>query len=1268
MKKKSYFFLTALLLATMPAWGQKFTYQKGDKVETDEGVFIVTGDNLISNPSFDEGTTGWKAGDGTVMADANWKVVESGGADGGAYLQAQGGAGSGSPKSLRTGWQIEPNKMYLFSCWQYRTTNSNNNSQYSFISLGTSETAGDTYAKLNFTLNKWVQTEIVFSSQSATWCVANFRWLDKGISFDCFTLAEVEMSDEIVTARLEEAISKGWEALDNTEEGDGKGQYTAEVRAELEDILSEAEDVLDDPADQQEVNEMVTIVNDAVTAYYDKVNPPFSTEKKYNIVHTSGYYLSSGGSGGTVKIVADDVTDETQIFTFCPTPANAAATGYNLKDGQGNFVYRSGSWDTKASPTQSLTEKNAIFQVVDLGTGLVQLKNMGSGSVLGTDGNSNGSTVYSNKNGTDGKNCWTLVEYVPADERDDRFNYEALLAKAQKEYDAINISMVGTRVFMYSPAAYNAYGAAIAASQQMDDYSDAYDYLEEAMATFAAEAVNQPDATTPFVITQSSGMAMAYDEAQTLVAMHTPDYGEAQQFLIVPTSTAGAFGLKNVSSGKYVAKSGSSAWDTTWADDCSATTAQWIISVYDDHYYTLQNAAGKGYMGSDATADGSALYCDKGASAVNSHWTINECSVAGMMDEIIAKAELLAATTPVGTDYTSVPQSAMDALQKAIEEAREARESLTTVEEAQDAVAELQSAIDTFNQSFNPLEAFESGAFYRIVHSGGCVLTYTASGNATITTFDPDAGPTSPQTMTLEAVAGQTDTYYIKSVASGRYLAASGDYNSVWQTSNASAATFVIEHLDGCYLGLRNTSKAYFGTDLGSNGSSVYSDKAANNSMAYWTIESIITWDYTAFDAAAAAADTFGKGMTEGWRAGEYFSQVVSDFLAAVSTLKSESKTAVSQEDLDYMTEQMEALVTEYAAKANATDQPEEWLATLAAACRAEAEGAKVGIEKGQYPQEAMQDFLNAIAAAEGATSDFAAAIEALDAARATFHASVNTVDRDALTNAINAANAALATAVAGNYDGQYPQEAIDAYQSALNEVITTRTDPHATQSDIDTATNRLKAAAATFASQKVVINFTTLNNLIKQATKTVSDNQKYLGSTAGCYTQDAFDELNDIIEEAKTYAGAKDRSQSEVDEMAATLQDAIDTFVASRLPFDTSALKTLLDTAYALLEQMGPYMSAEDIEELQYAITVGEDALTATEQSVIDRAVKILSRDCKLIDGIYSAIENAKMGQASDARFFSLDGREVTKVSRGFYIMQMDIDGASRTRKVFVK
>ena len=162
MKTKQLFLITLLsLFGLLGAKADSCVPNKGDKIETDNGVYVITGDNIIPNADFSDGLTGWKAGDNSDLAESNFQVVPDGGPDGGVCLKALGGAGSGSDKTLKTGWAIEVGKTYVFSVWAYRTKGGmSSNTQYSQVWLSNSETSADKeLGKISYKADEWVKTK-----------------------------------------------------------------------------------------------------------------------------------------------------------------------------------------------------------------------------------------------------------------------------------------------------------------------------------------------------------------------------------------------------------------------------------------------------------------------------------------------------------------------------------------------------------------------------------------------------------------------------------------------------------------------------------------------------------------------------------------------------------------------------------------------------------------------------------------------------------------------------------------------------------------------------------------------------------------------------------------------------------------------------------------------------------------------------------------------------------------------------------------------------
>lgn len=1222
-KKTCFILLFAMLgfLGLGNAYAQNVTPQKGDKITTDDGVYVVSGDNLISNPSFDDGFTGWKAGNGSDLLADNFEVVATGGADNGAYLHALGSAGSSTANSIKTGWAVQTGKMYLFSCWSYRTSDRiTSNTQYSRIYVGDTETATTTQiGTVNYIADTWAQTQIVFTAENL-YLVANLGWLNQS-SFDCFFLGEITLSDELVTEKLATEIAEAKELLSTTTEGTARGEYPTAVRSTLQAAIDAAQSVVDNATTQDEINEAFTVLETAIATYKSSAVPPFETGKQYCIVHNSGYYMSTGG--GTVKIVEADVADQTQVLEFVVAPEGAEATGYNIKDAQGNYIYRSDSWNTFSSSTTSLTAANAIFQIVDYGT-YIQVKNMGSGSVLGTDSGADQAIVYSNKNGSAANNCWTIIDYIPADQRDDKYNFEELLGKAQKTISGISESSIGTSLFMVSRSAYDAFSSAISTAEGMTDYASAIDYLQAAMDLFAANQQNKPEADKVYTITQqSSGNNIAYDATQTVVVSHTVSAETTQQFSFVAASTEGAYSFKNVSSSLYIAKNSSSGWNTTWNEDNTANESQWYISAVSSGVYTLQNVAGKGYLGSDATTDGAILYCDKSASAANSLWIIEEYSVTGALTKTIENAKELAANTTVGTAYYEVPQSAMDELNAAIGVAETALPTITTFEAGKTAADALQTAIETFNASFNPLNAFDTSLTYTITHYGGNLLTATESGNATIT-IQEEEGASNNQLVTLETAPNDTldNVYYLKSVGLNTYFARTGDYNTQWQANVDSAAVIQIVKLEGQYLGLKFIStNTYSGTDLATSGSSVYSDKSgAGNSMNYWLIESyaVVLLDRVAFNAAASKADSVASTMISGYKIGQYLAEDVAAFKQAISNARSNASKVMSQEALDAITVQLLADIDTYKAKV------------------------------------LTEDIIN----------------------------------RNLLEAAITKATTATNNAVAGDCDGQYPADAITAYKNALSDAQAVENNTEATQDEIDAATTALAQAAATFAAAVVKIDYTNLTKAIADAQQQISAAEAYKGEGAGKYPESAFTALQAVVDEAQQMKKDNNGNQAAVNVKTEQLLAAITVFSNARTPNDYATLQEYVDLATKLLADCDAALytyDQTDYDDMKSSLNTYSLLLSSTDQDEIDKAAKALRRDVLLFQSLITSTAihfidaNGKFSinnipQGANVSIFDNNGRLLSnspkeiKFEKGLYIVKITTGKETVIKKVIVK
>lgn len=1027
-KTKLFSLLCLLAFCSSPGKAQNYTPQIGDKITTEEGIFIVNGENLIANPQFDNGFDNWTSGNGTPLSEDNFTIVADGGPDGSACLKSLSSAGSGTAQSIKTGWELTVGKTYLFSCWAKRENMGN--SQYSRLYLSDSQNGtNQEIATLTYESNTWVQTKIIFTADRQ-YLVANFGWLGGPTSFDCFFLGEVEASSELFTDNFTATIESAKELLATTEEGTGRGQYSTEVRNALQSAIDEAEATLASASVQQEINDGNTALQAAINTYKENMNPPFIVGEMYTFTNQATndqLYLSTGG--GTVQLIENTESND-MVFTFEPTAEDAPAKGYYIKDLDGNYIYRSGSWDTKSSTTADLNNVNSIFQIVDYGT-FVQIKNMGSGSVLGPDATAPGSSVYSNKNGLSSIYCWTIEKYVPVDERDDQYYFEKALASAQSTYDAIDPALCGTGAFMISTDAYNAFGNALQEAQGMTDYAAARELIEKAVEDFEANKINPAVEGMDYRIIHSSELTLYHTEGSTQPALAATDDASRQDYVFEATDVPGTYYIKNLNTGSYLAKSTLSTWDTEWVETPEGDEAKWTIAIVGEKAYTIQNFAGKGYLGTDGTTDGAIVYCDKAASATNSHWNVSDGS-----DEI--------------------------------------------------------------------------------------------------------------------------------------------------------------------------------------------------------------TLDWTNFDNAMTQAQEFHEGMVEGYHVGEYYDSDIQGFAEVMNQAEIDARNAVAQEALDSIAGELLADIEEYKGKAHTESVADEFLEQLIEACQTEHDAAVVGIEKGNYTEEAKATFQAAIDEAKAA-SDFEAGIAALTAARETFRASAQTVDRAALKAEIEADEEKANAAVAGNFEGQYPAEAIETFKAAIATAQEGYDNAGATQEEIDAILQTLQTAAQEFANAVVVIDFDSLEDAIADAKKAIADAEAEKGEGPGKYPESAFTTLQGSIDAAQALVGSKEVDQQTVDNQTEELAEATLTFSDSRVPNDYSELETLLETAEKLYAEIADNMwiSAEDKATLAESIEKGKAAMETTDQDEIYKVCKILKRDIELftlITGITSVTEDG-ISQSIENGVLNLEG-----------------------------
>ncbi len=253
MKKKYFVTLSALTVCLM---SQSLMAQtKGEQFVYDGKTYQVVGENLINNPSFEDGFTSWtSANDFTsTLSDANFDLLTDGAQDGNFYLKGIINDGTNGVASIGTAWNIEAGKTYVYS-YYIKALGTNLGTGYVKSSL-TNKKGDETKVFATPVLTEsgvWTHYQVVFTnSEGYQYCQAKFRWLAGQWGFDNFVLAEVVqvVSKTILT----ELISKAEGYY-----GDGTGKNAAtlleainaakrvndKVDATIEDVEA-AEDALE---------------------------------------------------------------------------------------------------------------------------------------------------------------------------------------------------------------------------------------------------------------------------------------------------------------------------------------------------------------------------------------------------------------------------------------------------------------------------------------------------------------------------------------------------------------------------------------------------------------------------------------------------------------------------------------------------------------------------------------------------------------------------------------------------------------------------------------------------------------------------------------------------------------------------------------------------------------------------------------------------------------------------------------------------------------
>lgn len=274
--------------------------QIGEIITIEGKKYELLSENLIANPDFEDGFTGWTdaTSSAAMLASDKFRIATSGGIVNSKYLIGLANENSSSSGSIGTGWPVAAGKSYIFA--------------YQVKYLDATTVAGsELYLKTSLTNNKksaaepnilidetqvnegavWTQNYVFFTNSNPSYSdlMIRFRWLNNRLGFDDFMLyeaVEVVNTDELSTL-IDEA------QLLHTAEAKGADQFQSAITLAEGYLLSSS------------VNEVTQAIEDlelAIAAYQYANASPENPLDMTHFIANAGFDLntSSGWEGAGV--------------------------------------------------------------------------------------------------------------------------------------------------------------------------------------------------------------------------------------------------------------------------------------------------------------------------------------------------------------------------------------------------------------------------------------------------------------------------------------------------------------------------------------------------------------------------------------------------------------------------------------------------------------------------------------------------------------------------------------------------------------------------------------------------------------------------------------------------------------------------------------------------------------------------------------------------------------------------------------------------------
>jgi len=160
---------------------------------------------------------------------------------------------------------------------------------------------------------------------------------------------------------------------------------------------------------------------------------PITAPTAYYLMHSSGNHVASGADGKAVLEAADVATP--QMLTFTPV----ADGYYTVSTSEGGYMSLSGSYNTQF--LNDATTTKAQWAIREVGKHYIKLECRSNGKYLGTDSPDAGSSVFSDKSGSDSRHYWYLSTDPKQEPPVDEVSYIINPAAERQHFDGWGVSL-----------------------------------------------------------------------------------------------------------------------------------------------------------------------------------------------------------------------------------------------------------------------------------------------------------------------------------------------------------------------------------------------------------------------------------------------------------------------------------------------------------------------------------------------------------------------------------------------------------------------------------------------------------------------------------------------------------------------------------------------------------------------------------------------------------------------------------------------------------